>query len=76
LTLLLPKPAGAKVFWFFFSKKNRLLALRDGISTNQALAVFPRVIHVLGLLKRPNLKRSHARYQDMMARQRHAPAAF
>jgi hypothetical protein len=25
LTRLVPQPAGAKVFWFFFSKKNRLL---------------------------------------------------
>jgi hypothetical protein len=37
LALLLPKPTEAKVFWFFFSKKNRLLALLDSPSTNHAL---------------------------------------
>jgi hypothetical protein len=25
----LPAPAGQKVFWFFFSKKNRLLSVRE-----------------------------------------------
>jgi hypothetical protein len=34
LARLLPKPAGPKVFWFFFSKKNRLLALLDATSTD------------------------------------------
>jgi hypothetical protein len=30
VALPVPTPAGAKVFWFFFSKKNRLLTVLDG----------------------------------------------